>query len=115
MTVAFARCCRGRVDATSSAIVGEWGLLVAFLIAGRGAIRLRTKSSTASPTLIVGAGRVGHLLARRLLERPQMGLRPVGFLDADPLDIGQIDGCPVLGSPSQLELLVRANGSSTRS
>ena len=39
------------------------------------------------PTLIVGAGKVGHLVARRLIERPEFGLTPVGFLDNDPLEM----------------------------
>ena len=39
----------------------------------------------ATPTLVVGAGNVGEHLVKRLLGEPRYGLRPVGFLDADPL------------------------------
>ena len=59
----------------------------------------------AMPTLIVGAGLIGAQLVRRLIDNPVYGLRPVGFLDADPLV--RSDGpsetlLPVLGSPDEL-------------
>jgi len=41
------------------------------------------------PTLIVGAGETGAMIANRLVEHPELGLRPVGFLD----------GCPPLDEP----------------
>jgi exopolysaccharide biosynthesis polyprenyl glycosylphosphotransferase len=37
-----------------------------------------------TPTLVVGAGVVGKRLARRMLENPVYGLRPVGLLDSHP-------------------------------
>jgi exopolysaccharide biosynthesis polyprenyl glycosylphosphotransferase len=55
-------------------------------------------------TLIVGCDQVGQLLARRLLERPQAGLLPVGFLDTAPPPGGEAQpGIPFLGSPDDLE------------
>src|SRR5947208_2641866 len=96
------------LDAASQA-VREWVIAAVYLIAGRAALKLSASGYAGSPTLIVGAGRVGHLLARRLLERPQMGLRPVGFVDTDPLDVPETSDCPVLGPPSQIEPLVRGN------
>jgi exopolysaccharide biosynthesis polyprenyl glycosylphosphotransferase len=42
-------------------------------------------SALATPTLIVGAGVVGQHLVRRLVAEPRYGLRPVGFIDSDPL------------------------------
>ena len=36
-------------------------------------------------TLIIGAGRVGHLVAKRLNDDPRLGLIPIGFLDKDPV------------------------------
>ena len=110
MTVAFARLLLGAgSDAALSAVVREWVLVVGFLVAGRTAIGLSSRKGHGTPTIIIGAGQVGHLLARRLLDRPQMGLRPVGFVDDDPLDIDAIEDCPVLGPMSQLDTLVRAN------
>jgi len=64
----------------------------------------------ATPTLIVGAGLVGEHLVRRLVSEPRYGLRPVGFLDSDPLprpDQDESSFVPVLGGP---EALVEAIG-----
>ena len=36
------------------------------------------------PTLIVGAGVIGRQLERRMLQHPELGFMPVGFLDDDP-------------------------------
>ena len=114
MTVALMRVLIGAdADAALQAVRG-WLFASAYLIAGRGAIvvlerRLHSSGHGGSPTLIVGAGRVGRLVARRLLDRPKIGLRPVGFVDNDRPDGAVPDGCPVLGPVWQLEPLVRAN------
>ena len=57
-----------------------------------------------SNTLIIGAGAIGRQVAQRLLERPEIGLRPVGFLDKDPL-LPTLGGSapPVLGASWDLE------------
>ena len=81
-------------------------VLVAGLIA-----RGRRRGSLTAPTLIIGAGRVGHLIASRLLERPEAGLRPVGFLDDNPLDrADQEASLPVLGPKDDLERVIREHG-----
>jgi exopolysaccharide biosynthesis polyprenyl glycosylphosphotransferase len=65
----------------------------------------------ATPTLVVGAGLVGEHLVRRLVEEPRYGMRPVGFLDADPLpldDRSYVGTIPLLGGPRDLpEAVVR--------
>jgi exopolysaccharide biosynthesis polyprenyl glycosylphosphotransferase len=55
-------------------------------------------------TLIVGAGRIGHLTAQRLVRSPELGFQPVGFLDKEPLPAPS-DGVdlPVLGASWDLE------------
>jgi hypothetical protein len=67
----------------------------------------------ATPTLIVGAGVVGEHLAKRLVEEPRYGLRPVGFLDSDPLPRPARDGglaVPVLGGPDDLVEAITRTG-----
>jgi exopolysaccharide biosynthesis polyprenyl glycosylphosphotransferase len=88
-----------------------WVMSVASLTTGRaGLFYGRTRAirrGHGKPTLIVGAGKVGNLLARRLLARPEFGLRPVGFLDNDPLEIeGEGKAVPVLGASWNLEDLI---------
>ncbi|MEA2468719.1 MAG: hypothetical protein QOJ57_2845, partial [Thermoleophilaceae bacterium] len=63
-------------------------------------------------TLIVGAGRIGAQVERRLDEQPELGQRPVGYVDAYPPSDDQVTGrqVPVLGGPEDLERIVRATG-----
>jgi exopolysaccharide biosynthesis polyprenyl glycosylphosphotransferase len=89
-----------------------WLFAVVYLVAGRGALLMITDrfnrfGRSGAPTLILGAGRVAHLVASRLLAHPELGLRPIGFVDRDPLDVEQSSGLPVLGSDQELEQLVR--------
>jgi exopolysaccharide biosynthesis polyprenyl glycosylphosphotransferase len=68
-----------------------------------------------TPTLVVGAGVVGAQLVKRLVEEPRYGLRPVGFLDADPLpSVGGsgLSSVPVLGTPLDLAHAVARTGAS---
>jgi exopolysaccharide biosynthesis polyprenyl glycosylphosphotransferase len=70
--------------------------------------RARLAGEGLRPTLIVGAGRVGRLTAARLLDKPQLGLSPIGFLDKDPLaDDGSGSELPVLGASWDLARVVR--------
>jgi FlaA1/EpsC-like NDP-sugar epimerase len=75
---------------------------------GAQALLRRGPGVDAGNTLIVGAGRVGHLAAKRLIEDPTLGMRPVGFLDKDPLRPEPMPGSepfprlPVLGASYDL-------------
>jgi exopolysaccharide biosynthesis polyprenyl glycosylphosphotransferase len=97
-------------DAAAGTLLGRtWGLTVVLLGAARLVLallhqRARALKLIGAPTLIVGAGQVATQVARRLEEHPEYGLRPAGFLDADPLatlDAGP-RSLPVLGSPDDL-------------
>ena len=90
--------------------VGLLGLTrVLLLVARRHGMR---RHGLATPTLIVGAGIVGAHLAHRLTSE-SYGLRPVGYLDADPLprmEGSRAPTLPVLGSPDDLEEAVATTG-----
>jgi exopolysaccharide biosynthesis polyprenyl glycosylphosphotransferase len=83
-------------------------LLVAVRRRALGALRFAT------PTLIVGAGRVGAQLVRRLRGDLRYGLDPVGFIDSDPLPAHELQGpapaVPVLGGLCQLREAIEATG-----
>jgi exopolysaccharide biosynthesis polyprenyl glycosylphosphotransferase len=68
-------------------------------------LRDRRASASLRPTLIVGAGEVGAILARRLLDHREFGLQPVGFIDDDPIDFGD-RRLPVLGGLAAFERVV---------
>ena len=54
--------------------------------------------------LVVGAGEGGQLVLKEILRNPELGLRPVGFVDDDPLKQGmRISGVKVLGRTTDLE------------
>ncbi len=64
----------------------------------------------AIPTLIVGAGAVGERLVERLQGDRRYGLRPVGFLDDNPLprpDGVESLGVPVLGGAKDLARAIK--------
>jgi exopolysaccharide biosynthesis polyprenyl glycosylphosphotransferase len=95
-----------------------WLFAVVYLGVARAvllSIRRRAMRSEvhATPTLIVGAGMIGAHLVKRLVGEPSYGLRPVGFLDADPLPgIEPATGpsVPVLGGPDDLAEAIETTG-----
>ena len=89
-------------DPTAAAEAARaWLFAAVYISAGRAGVglmrsRRRRAGLDGAPTLIVGAGRVADHVARRLVGRPEFGLKPVAFFDQDPLlDDGL--GLPVLG------------------
>ncbi len=85
-----------------------WLLTAVVMCAARLAMQLaqrraRRRGVLMTPTLVVG-DEGGRAVVRRLLGRPEYGLRPVGFLEADPMPAA-VDvpvGVPVLGGPDDL-------------
>ena len=67
-------------------LVTFWGLAVVLVGSCRGIARIvaRRSDSYTERTLVLGAGDVGQLLARKIRLHPEYGLRVVGFLDSDP-------------------------------
>jgi exopolysaccharide biosynthesis polyprenyl glycosylphosphotransferase len=113
MTLTFARALLSDDPTLTAQTVRLWAFALVFLGAGRVGItldrrRALRRGETGFNTLIIGAGSVGHLIARRLRERPEFGLRPIGFLDKDPLiEDGEEAGLHVLGASWDLEQVVQ--------
>jgi exopolysaccharide biosynthesis polyprenyl glycosylphosphotransferase len=72
--------------------------------------RARAGRLVAKRTLIVGAGEIGARVERRLMEQPELGLLPVGYLDADPVPEEMVPDrtIPVLGGPDDLPRVAKA-------
>jgi exopolysaccharide biosynthesis polyprenyl glycosylphosphotransferase len=68
--------------------------------------RCRRDGVVTHPTLILGAGRVGGHVAQVLLDHPEYGLRPVGFLDSDPLLDEADRPIPLLGGNDALSSVI---------
>ena len=89
--------------------IWQWILTAGVISIGRVSLfiredRLRRTGRLSRPTLIIGAGTVGHLIARRLLKQPELGLKPVGFLDKEPM-AGAAE-LPVLGASWDIERVI---------
>lgn len=85
-----------------------WLLVPTFRLAARSFGGSR--AGRAERAAIVGAGNVGQLVARKIVQHPDAGLVLVGFVDARPRDRRtEVEGVPVIGSPSELRRLVGAH------
>jgi exopolysaccharide biosynthesis polyprenyl glycosylphosphotransferase len=68
--------------------------------------RSRRRGWVSHPALILGAGQVGGQVAELLLDHHEYGLRPVGFLDADPLLDPVESPLPLLGGHQDLTKVI---------
>jgi exopolysaccharide biosynthesis polyprenyl glycosylphosphotransferase len=87
-----------------------WTLAIALVVLGRGLARFLSRRSVLylQNTLIVGAGDVGQLIARKLLQHPEYGFNLVGFVDSRPKKRrNEVEHLAVLGGPDQLRETVQ--------
>ncbi len=99
------------VNAPASIVVLYGLLLLLFLVGSRFAVhafyerplRGYRARRDARSVLIVGAGDGGRLLLREILRNPNLGYRPVGFVDDDPRKKrARVDRFEVLGTTHEL-------------
>lgn len=86
-----------------------WPLAVGTVTLARGAARTvaRRSPSFLQRTVIVGAGDVGQLVARKIAHHPEYGIEVVGFVDASPRPVRpDLPGVQVLGGLDELEAVV---------
>jgi exopolysaccharide biosynthesis polyprenyl glycosylphosphotransferase len=113
MIVLSLRALLGDDAGVASQTLRVWAFATVYLGAGRVArdwsqAQARRCGELAKPALIVGAGDVGRLTAKRLLDHPEFGLHPIGFLDKEPRE-GPLP-LPVLGASWDLEDVVEHHG-----
>lgn len=71
----------------------------------------RRRGRSGKRTIIVGAGVIGAQLAERLMDTPELGLIPIGFVDGNPPSSGRFDALPpLLGAPDRLDEIVVGTG-----
>jgi exopolysaccharide biosynthesis polyprenyl glycosylphosphotransferase len=71
----------------------------------------RARDEGGRPTVVVGAGQIGRRAAGRLIEDPELGLRPVAFMDDEPLDGDPLtEGLPVFPLETDLAKLMQSYG-----
>lgn len=98
---------------TPPKLVIFWAAAVAFVSTGRAIARSIARRSAAytQNTVIVGAGEIGQLIAKKLLQHPEYGINLVGFVDAQPKerrdDLGHL---ALLGGTERLPAIVRLFG-----
>ncbi len=86
-----------------------WILAILLIPAARAAARTycHRRASYLQNTVIIGAGEVGQLVARKYLQHPEYGIRLVGFVDSDPKerrpDVMQI---PIVGGLGDLSAVI---------
>jgi exopolysaccharide biosynthesis polyprenyl glycosylphosphotransferase len=87
-----------------------WALAIGTITFGRVLARAFCRRSITylQNTVIVGAGDVGQMVARKFLQHPEYGINLVGFVDAQPLERQHgLKHLCVLGPPSRLPAMVR--------
>lgn len=104
------------MDMTRGYLLFLWFLSIAFIFLGRMLLQLglslaRVNDVVVLNTLIVGAGKVGKSVAIKLKRHPKFGLRPVGFLDDDPLfqefEEPELRDIKILGTHRDLSNIIR--------
>jgi exopolysaccharide biosynthesis polyprenyl glycosylphosphotransferase len=109
MIVLSLRALLGDDNGVASQTLRVWAFATVYVGAGRVArdwtqAKARRAGELTKRALIVGAGDVGRLTAKRLLDHPEFGLHPIGFLDKEPRE-GPLP-LPVLGASWDLEDVV---------
>jgi len=94
---------------TAVRLIAFWVMAIAFVLLARATARgvARHHSLFWQNTVIVGAGDVGQLIARKLQQHPEYGIRVVGFSDLEPrVPRSDLNEFHFLGPPEDLPDLV---------
>ena len=109
MGVRGAAALTGLADVNLPKILVFWGLAVVLVSTARATARAicHTLAAYIQRTIIVGAGDVGQLVARKILSHPEYGLELAGFVDVAPVDPHpDIAHLPIVGQPDELPELI---------
>jgi exopolysaccharide biosynthesis polyprenyl glycosylphosphotransferase len=99
----------GLADPKIGKLLTFWILAIALVTGARGVARAVCRRHLAflQNTVIVGAGDIGQLVARKFLQHEEYGINLVGFVDANPRELrSDLGDLQVLGPIEQLPELV---------
>jgi exopolysaccharide biosynthesis polyprenyl glycosylphosphotransferase len=95
---------------TAQKLVVFWAAAIAFVCLARAGARTLARRNMAyvQNTVIVGAGDVGQLFAKKVLNHPEYGINLVGFVDAKPKERQEdLHEVALLGDAGRLPAIVR--------
>jgi exopolysaccharide biosynthesis polyprenyl glycosylphosphotransferase len=95
---------------TAQKLAVFWAAAIAFVCLARAGARALARRNVAyvQNTVIVGAGDVGQLFAKKVLNHPEYGINLVGFVDAKPKECrNDLEGVALLGDAGRLPAIVR--------
>jgi exopolysaccharide biosynthesis polyprenyl glycosylphosphotransferase len=102
----------GHTTPSIYALITFWTITICTLPLARTVTRRLCRRSRAyvQNTLILGAGEVGQLIARKLVKHPEYGLNVVGFIDRDPKArrVDLPEHLAILGGPERLAEAVKS-------
>ncbi len=99
-------------DFSKGIFLMDWLITTGTLLGTRGFFRLtgdaiKRNALSGEHVLIYGAGRGGEILLREILHNKRLKIKPVGFIDDDPLKTGKkLQGYAVLGTFNDLDVLI---------
>src|SRR3989442_3818691 len=89
-----------------------WLFALVSVIAARSGARslARRHSAYVQNTIIIGAGDVGQLIARKLLQHPEYGINLIGFVDGEPKERRQdLGDLQLLGTNDEMAEIIDKN------
>jgi exopolysaccharide biosynthesis polyprenyl glycosylphosphotransferase len=99
-----------RADPGFARLLGFWLFAIVAISTGRAIARgvARQNLAYVQNTIIVGAGEVGQLVAKKLVQHPEYGLNIVGFVDDEPKERAEdLKNIALLGGLEQLPQMVQ--------
>jgi exopolysaccharide biosynthesis polyprenyl glycosylphosphotransferase len=100
----------GAASPNAPRMIAFWGLAIVAVSLLRALARSLCRQSVAylQNTVIVGAGDVGQLIGRKLVQHPEYGINLVGFVDSRPrIRRVDLDHVSLLGPPERLPDIIR--------
>ena len=99
----------GIADPSLARLTIFWAAAIALVTTSRAVARAACRRSIAylQNTIVVGAGEVGQLVARKLVQHPEYGINVVGFVDPNPRERrSEIEHVAMLGPLDRLTEIV---------